>query len=351
MLACLAAGLAMSQGAPANPLLGLPSIPVNAVNPQSPEKIALGRMLFEDKQLSADSTVSCATCHKPDAAFADGRALARGFNGQTGTRNTPSLLNVAFFSSLFWDGRRPSLEAQALDPFVNPREHGLPDRDALIGKIRDRADYRAAFQAAFGIVPDQIAPKHVAAAIAVFERTLFAGDSAFDRYEYGGEQTALTPAARRGLELFRGRAQCVHCHTIGKDSALFTDDHFHSLGVGFKKIAPQLGSIALEVARLGVGRLDHAVLSRPEVSELGRFVVTLQPPDIGRFKTPSLRNVALTAPYMHDGSIATLAEAVDREVYYRGIEANRPLILTPAERRDLVAFLESLTSPRDEPSS
>jgi cytochrome c peroxidase len=308
--------------------------------------VALGRALFTDKRLSADGTISCASCHQAQSVLTDGLAVAEGVQKHKGTRNTPSLINTAYLSSQFWDGRRTSLEDQAQDPFVNPVEHGLPNHTALLRIVQGDAAYITQFRQVFGVSPDHITLDHIAKAIASFERTLIAGGSPFDRYEYGGDSSAISASARRGLALFRGRARCQTCHTLGATSALFTDDQFHSLGVGFKRIEPRLAEIATQVARAKGQDLDEAILTRSEISELGRFVVTRRPADIGRFKTPSLRNVAVTAPYMHDGSLSTLEEAVDLEVYYRSLEANRPLILTSQEKADLIAFLRSLTSPQ-----
>jgi len=325
--------------------LGLPAISIPATNPLTPAKIALGRKLFFDQRLSADDTISCAKCHVPEKGFSDGRPLALGVSGQLGSRKTPSLLNVALTTSEFWDGRRPTLEVQALDPLFNPREHGLTDSDSLLALLRSDPAYREAFRDAFGIAPGQIHREHIGEAIASFERTLLAGDSAFDRYEYADSKSAMSASSQRGLVLFRGRAQCASCHTIGADAASFSDEQFHSLGVGFSKIEARLDKTATRAANSTPDELDRLILSDADVAELGRFNVTKHPADIGKFKTPSLRNVALTGPYMHDGSVKTLEDAVDMEVYYRSLEANRPLILTPAEKTDLVAFLQSLTSP------
>jgi cytochrome c peroxidase len=264
-----------------------------------------------------------------------------------GTRKTPSLLGAAYLTSLFWDGRRPSLETQALDPLVNPREHGLANHDALRDIVTHEPDYLSLFHQAFGLAPADIRPAHVGQALAAYERTLVAGNSPFDRYAYGHDRNALTPSAVRGLELFRGRANCVACHTIDTGSALFTDNRFHSLSVGMTELAERLPALTTAIARAreAGGSVDRLVLDAQDVANLGRFAHTLEPADIGKFRTPSLRNVALTAPYMHDGSVATLREAVELEIYYRGAEASRPLVLTPREKDDLVAFLEALTSP------
>ena len=311
---------------------------------KTPTVMALGERLFHDKRLSADGTISCAVCHVPEKAFTDGLRVAKGIGGQLGTRNTPTLLNVAYAKNLFWDGRRNKLEEQAQDPFTNPREHGLTNHAQLEKLIRGDAVYQAAFKKAYGIQPKDIAMAHITRAIAAFERSLIALDSPFDRYQYQGDKAALSESAQRGLELFRGRARCTSCHLIGEQEATFTDNAFHSLGVGFRKIEPRLAEITTHFANSRGQSLDHRVISDQEISELGRFAVTLDPQDIARFHTPSLRNVERTAPYMHDGSVATLEEAVELEIYYRGIESNRALILTPQERAELVEFLRALTS-------
>lgn len=331
---------AADQVAPA--LLGLPA-PVNreAVPAGVP---ALGRKLFFDARLSADGKVSCASCHQPDNAFSDGRPVALGVAGSRGTRNTPSLLNAAFHASQFWEGRRASLEEQVLDPLVNPVEHGLADREVLFDLLRNDPGYPEEFRRVFGSDSAGITPGKVAAALAAFVRSLPVGDSPADRYLYGAEPAALSEAERRGLELFRGRAQCAGCHTVGERHATFSDDGFHSVGTGFHRIAPKLGSLATRISSMRQEQAEALISRDPEIAALGRFLVTRDPADIGKFKTPSLRNVALTAPYMHDGSVATLEDAVERELYYRSRLQGKPLVLTPAEKADLVLFLRSLTS-------
>ncbi|WP_256082018.1 cytochrome-c peroxidase [Massilia sp. YIM B04103] len=324
---------------------GLP--PLSAASSDNPARIALGKTLFYDKRLSGNGQISCASCHQPERAFSDGEALAKGIGGRSGTRNAPSILNAAYNASQFWEGRQPTLEAQALDPFTNAREHGLASEDALLAIVRADPAYLSQFRLAFGATPQSITASQVAQAIASFERTLIAGNSPFDRYYYRGEQAALNAAARRGLALFQGAAKCASCHRIERNSALFSDDDFHSLSVGLQRIAPQLPALTTRLVRLRAQseKLGDHVLSEEDVAELGRFALTLKPADIGKFRTPSLRNVALTAPYMHDGSVATLEEAVELEIYYRSAEAGYPLILTPAEKQDLVAFLKALNSP------
>lgn len=334
-----------------NPMLGLPPVPVPEDNPQTPEKIKLGEKLFNDKRFSADGTVSCATCHDPKKAFQDGLPVAQGIRKQEGTRNSPTVINAAYYSTQFWDGRAKSLEEQAKAPFINPVEHGLKSHDPIIAIIRGDEAYKKAFKAVFGVETSQITIDHVVKAIAAFERTVVAGDSPFDRYMYGGDKTALSDAAIRGLELFRVKARCQDCHTIGQTSATFTDNKFHNLGVGFSTIEPKLFQLVESVQKAKEGKkvIDESVLTKRDISELGRFVVTMNMEDIGRFKTPTLRNIALTAPYMHDGSINTLEEVI--ELYNKGGEENpmldsgiRPLRLTEQEKKDLLEFLKALTS-------
>lgn len=339
-IACLVCPIA----AVAAPPLGLPPVSVPTDNRQTVEKIALGERLFHDTRLSADGQISCASCHKPELAFTDGLALAKGLGGQVGARNTPTILNAAYNTSQFWDGRRASLEDQARDPFLNPLEHGFSSEESVLLVVRSDDRYLRAFRKVFGVKADGIKLEHIAKAIASFERSLLSGDSPFDRYYYGGDKLALTPSAIRGLALFRGRAQCADCHTIGPDSATFTDDQFHRVNLGLDRVIAQLPALTKRVAGASSGEVDRLVISQPDIAALGRFVVTRRPSDIGRFKTPSLRNVALTAPYMHDGSAATLEDMVRIELYYRSLERNRPpLVLALDEQVDLVEFLKALT--------
>ena len=259
-------------------------------------------------------------------------------------------MNVAFNTFQFWDGRRPTLESQVLDPLTNPEEHGLQGEHDLLGRLGRIETYRAQFAEAFPTFGTEIEVVQVQKALAAYERTLLSGNSPFDRYAYGNDQGALDSQEVRGLSLFKGAARCSNCHTIGNNAALFTDNAFHSVNVGFKKIAPRLAELTTQLVqerKVGMS-LDKTVISREDVAELGRFAVTLDPRDIGKFRTPSLRNVALTFPYMHDGSVATLNEAVDLELYNRGAEIGIPLILTPQERADLIAFLKALNTPAAE---
>ena len=305
----------------------------------------LGRAMFFDQRLSADGSVSCAGCHQPARAFTDGLATSRGVNGKSGTRNTPSLLDVAKNKMLFWDGRGgDDLEAHALDAMFNPVEHDLADFNHLKRLLEADPRLSASFQKAFAKPATQAAAADVRKAVAAFLGTLASGDSPFDEYYYKNQKQALSPAAERGFELFRGKAQCATCHTLDEKRARFSDQDFHSLGIGREQIERQLPALVARAGNLDGSKLGHTVLSDPDIAALGRFVVTAKPSDIGKFRTPSLRNVALTAPYMHDGSIATLLEAVELEATYRILSRGTPLTLSPDDRSDLLEFLKALTS-------
>ena len=317
-------------------------------DPRAAHVVELGRTLFFDPALSADRQVACATCHRPERAYSDGQPHASGVSGRRGTRNAPSLLDVGRQRSLFWDGRRARLEDQALDPMFNDVEHGLRDEADLLMRVRDDTRYAAAFQAAFGAPEGTVTAQHVARALAAFERTLVSGASPFDRF-LGGQGDAMSEPARHGWVVFDQQAHCTRCHVVADGDGqppLFTDHQFHSLAVGLDRIERKLPQLVgrLVALRGNGGPLGRDVLMDGDLAELGRFAVTLDPRDLAAFKTPSLRNVAVTAPYMHDGSVSTLAEAVDLEVYNRGVRGDRPLILTPVERADLVEFLQALTS-------
>ena len=342
-----------------NNMLGLPPVPIPANNPQTPAKIELGDKLFHDKRFSVDGTVSCAKCHDENHAFTDGLSVSVGHNGLTGTRNAPTVLNAAFNKSQFWDGREPDLEGQSKQPLINPVEHGLSDYAPLLAIIRTDPYYLTAFQSVFGASGDKVTINHVAQAIASFERTLVAGNSAFDRYYFKGQTDAMTDAQIRGFNIFVGQGRCVSCHVIEQDQALFTDNRFHNIGIGINQIqqdVPRLAKAFLEAKNKG-RNVDVIVLSDKKSSELGRFAVTDELNQIGAFKTPTLRNVELTAPYMHDGSLQTLKDVVihynNGGVTKAGDHVNdflsggiRPLNLTDQQLDDLVAFMKALTSSR-----
>lgn len=346
------------------PPLGLPPVPTPADNPITEAKVRLGEILFNDKRFSATGEVSCATCHDPAKAFTDSPlSVSKGINDLTGTRNAPTIINAAYLNSQFWDGRRPSLEEQSQDPFLNPVEMALPSHQPILQIIRTDAAYDDLFQAAFGVSADAATIDHVKKAIASFERVVIAGGSPFDRFYFADEEDAISVQAKRGFDIFLNKGRCVSCHTISQTHALFTDNKFHNLGVGFSKIADDMQKVVGEFLRVANTdqKVDEAVLGDANISEIGRFAVSREMQDIGQFKTPTLRNIAATAPYMHDGGLQTLRQVV--ELYNTTIspledqtkEANpfqsggiRPLDLTDAEIDDLVAFLKTLTSPQFE---
>jgi len=340
--------------------LGLPPVPVPADNPMTPEKIALGSTLFNDKRFSSTGEVSCATCHDPAKAFTDSPLrTSEGINKLTGTRNAPTVVNAAYSATQFWDGRSADLEDQSQHPFVNPVEMGLKDHEPILKIVRSDAAYGDMFRKAFGIEPAAITMDHVKKAIATFERTIVSGDSPFDRWYFGGDKSAMSEAAVRGFKVFLEDGRCVSCHTIEQDHALFTDNRFHNIGVGMNRIqdrVPELAPKFLEAKAKGMD-VDVKVLTDPDSSELGRFAVTDGLDELGAFKTPTLRNIAVTAPYMHDGSLKTLRDAVvhynNGGVTNKGDKVNdflsggiRELNLEEQQIDDLVAFMEALTSPQ-----
>jgi cytochrome c peroxidase len=364
-LAVLVAGAALfGAGPPQQTPLGLPPLVIPADNPQTPEKIALGDKLFHDTRFSADGTVSCATCHDKAKAFGDALKVSEGVSKLTGTRNAPTVINAAYSTSAFWDGRSPDLEDQALHPFVNPVEMQLGDHEPILEVVRTDPEYKTAFRKVFGKSGPAVTMKEVTQAIAAFERTLISGNSRFDRWYFAGEQDALNEQEKRGFDLFINKGRCVSCHVVEQTTALFTDNRFHNIGVGINDIqkdVPQLARQFLE-AKLTMEEVDHKVLSDRKTSEIGRFAVTKVLDELGSFKTPTLRNIAITAPYMHDGSLATLRDVVvhynNGGVTKEGDPVNdflsggiRPLNLTDTEIDDLVAFMEALTSPEFEPKA
>lgn len=289
--------------------LGLGSRP--AGDPPNELRVRLGRHLFFDPLLSANRTIACASCHQPEHGFASAEARPVGIRGQKIRRRAPSLFNRAFGKTFFWDGRAATLEEQALMPIADPDEMGS-SVDEAVSRLKQHPQYRLDFAAAFD---DGVTAKNLGAALAGFERTLLRGASAVDRFRQQGEHSALSPAERHGLWLYESKAQCWRCHS----GPNFTDESFHNTGVSWG--------------------------TKP--ADLGRFEITRVEADRGKFKTPTLRGVALAAPYMHDGSIATLAEVI--EYYNRGGIENPhrdpaivPLQLSTDEVRALVAFLKAL---------
>lgn len=278
----------------------------------------LGRRLFFDPILSSDRTVSCASCHKPEHAFADDQPVSKGVGNALGTRNTPSVMNSKARVSFFWDGRATTLEQQALGPIENPVEMNLPIAEAL-KRLNEDPDYAAAFGRLFG---GPASARSLGRALAAFQKTLETSNSPYDRFNLGDE-LAISASAKRGRLLFIGKANCASCHS-GED---FTSDRFENIGL----------------------------FNGKELSDRGRADVTKLDTDAGMFKVPTLRNVAMTAPYMHNGMFATLREVLeyyndpDRHIsgaLRRDAKLDRPLGLTETEIEDLEAFLRALTDDR-----
>jgi cytochrome c peroxidase len=307
--------------------------------------IDLGRRLFFERKLSADGAVSCATCHDPKRAFSDGRTRAIGALGKMGTRNAPSLLDVGTRTELMWDGRVSSLEEQVGLPLTNPIEHDLRDRRTVVAILKKEAAYVTAFRKAFASEQDSLSFENAAIALAAYERTLHSPHSAFDRYTENPSAGVLPSEAVRGLALFRGKARCDSCHPLDTKAG-FTDQLYHRSPVPLPpELLQDLGPLAEKVRAFRLNgdavSLNQLLSLDGRAAALGRFVVTLDPSDIGAFRTPPLRNVALTAPYMHDGSVADLPTAIEKELYSRG-SSREPIILTSQEREDLLQFLLSL---------
>ena len=331
-------------------------------------KVSLGQALYFDKRLSADGTVSCATCHDPANAFTDHGVLAIGVSSKVGTRNAPTILNAMFSERLFWDGRVGSLEEQAKQPITNPFEMGMGGNNAVVARVSAMPEYQQRFRRVFrseGITIDTIVK-----AIAAYERTQLSANSPFDRF-ISGDANAITKAQKQGWELFKGKAKCIECHSFSAASPFFTDIKFHNTGIAANDMNfEQLSGLARQIAdneRISSRSKPINLTNNPPqsvrqtqdsapslahtqgFSELGRYLVTKQPKDIGAFKTPTLRDIELTTPYMHNGSEKTLIDVV--RFYNRGGHANanldermRPLDLNDDEMNELVEFMRTLTS-------
>lgn len=324
--------------------LGLPALA--AAVPAS--RAELGRALFFDRRLSFNGSMSCGMCHVPEEGFASNASKqAVGIEGRSLRRNAPTVLNVAWQRSLFHDGREPSLDAQAWSPLLHPHEMANPSAGHVVERVRSLPEYAGRFERAFdgrGATLDTIGE-----ALAAYQRTLVAAGSRFDRWRFAGDAQALSPLERRGFALFTGAARCGRCHTVGERDALFTDHRFHATGVGF---VPRPSRIVVPLAPGVQTVLDVAVLAAfadAPAPDLGRFDVTLDPADRHAFRTPSLRNVARTAPYMHDGSLATLEDVVAFYDLGGGDLPDKSALLVPLgladeDRRALVAFLRALDS-------
>jgi len=362
VISVFAIGLFMLGIVQANSMLGLPAVPVPSNNPQSEAKIALGERLFEDVRFSSTGDVSCSTCHSADKAFTDGPLpVSEGIQKLTGTRNAPTVINAAYNKTQFWDGRSPDLEDQAQHPFLNPVEMGLKNHDPILDIVRTDKEYVAAFKDVFAVSGNDITMKEVTFAIAAFERTQVSGNSPFDRWHFGGEEDAISDSAKRGFDVFLNQGRCVSCHTIEEDHAIFTDHKFHNIGIGINDIQNKIPTLASAflVAKANGADVDITVLTDADSSHLGRFAVTDDLSTMGGFKTPTLRNIAVTPPYMHTGELETLEEVVKHYnhggVTNEGDRVNdfiaggiRPLNLSDEQIDDLVAFMETLTSPEFE---
>lgn len=331
------------------PPLGLPSVPVPAANPLSREKIDLGRRLFMDRRLSHNNTMSCAMCHVPEQGFTSHElGAAVGMEGRSLRRNSPAVYNVAYQKSLFHEGREPHLEDQVWGPLLTKAEMDMPSIGYVVEKVRRLPEYKGLFEAAFG---GPVTAERIGDALATYERTLLSGNSRFDRWYYGGDKKALDAREQNGFQVFMGKGRCAACHLVGEKSALFTDHKFHNTGLGWERtMFPERNSYKVQLAPGIFVQVMGSLLKsfEPPQPDVGRYEVTIDPKDRWAYKTPMLRNVAVTQPYMHDGSLATLEDVV--EFYDRGGIDNEnkspllvPLNLEPREKADLVAFLKTLT--------
>lgn len=332
---------------------GLPPLPESATAKLTPAAVALGRKIFFDRRLSLNGTISCGMCHVPEQAFANNElATAVGFEGRTVKRNSPTLINIGALQVLFHDGRDEALETQFVGPLVAANEMANPSVGQVVMRLRSLPDYAGMFEKAFG-APASL--DSIGASLAAYQRSLVGGPSRFDRWRYLGESDALSEEERRGFALFTGKAGCAQCHTIAERHALLTDQRFHDTGYLWRREQQRQWPESAELVEVVPGvsyQLSRALIdsvgeTRP--SDLGRYEVTLDPADSWKLRTPSLRNVAFTSPYMHDGGLRTLADVV--AFYDRGGEPHdgqsphvRPLGLTDEESRALVAFLGTLTS-------
>ena len=315
-------------------------------------RVALGQRLFFEPQLSGDGTVACATCHDPARAFTDGRPLSVGIHGRVGQRNAPTILNALYNKHQFWDGRVTTLEQQAALPITNPFEMGAASVSDGVSRIAGDKDYQTQFTQAFG---RDVNEQDLLSAIAAYEQTLTSFDSPFDHF-IAGELNAISDSAKRGWELFNGKARCFLCHALQdnqRDTTLFIDNDFHNIGIGILRhhVGPLAQQAERELAQGQLPDIDSAAISS-ELSVLGRFLITKKQSDIASFKTPGLRNLLVTGPYFHDGSMETLWDAMDHYNKGDGIadpwldNDMQPLALTEPEIDDVVAFLASLTSPQ-----
>ena len=332
-------------------LSGLPALEVPENNPLTQDKVLLGRQLFFDRRLSHNNTLSCAMCHIPEQGFTSQElSVAIGIEGRTLRRNAPTLYNVGFARVLFHDARENLLEQQVWTPLLARNEMANPSVGFVIDRLKSLPEYRGKFEQAFdGKGPGM---ETVGMALASYQRTLNSAGSAFDRWYYGGEEDALGEQAAAGFRLFTGKARCVSCHTVNRDYALFTDHGLHNTGIGYLvSMGTPDDKVQVTVApgtTLTVDRTFVTLAGKPAPNDLGYYEITGDPDDRWKYRTPMLRNVALSAPYMHNGSLRTLREVV--EFYNRGGIKNelldplvQPLGLSDTEMDSIVAFLNSLT--------
>jgi cytochrome c peroxidase len=334
-----------------SPPLGLPPLPASAENALTAEKIELGKLLFFDRRLSHNNTFSCAMCHIPEQGFSSNElATAIGIEGRSVRRNAPTIYNVAYLERLFHDGRENTLEQQIWGPLLAHNEMGNPSVGQVIERIRSLPSYNTRFDQAF---PGRgVTMETVGMALASYERVLVSANSAFDRWYYGSDQTAMTADQQAGFRLFTGKANCSSCHHVTQESALFTDMQMHNTGIGYRRSMmkpPADARVQIAPGKHITVRGDVvADASEPPPNDLGLYEITENPADRWKYRTPTLRNVALTAPYMHNGSIGTLEEVI---AFYNGggFENElldpliRPLNLTEEETDQLLLFLTALT--------
>ena len=339
-IGALGASSARLHAFAANPPLGLP--PLADGQSVTAAGIELGRRLFFDRRLSFNDTLSCAMCHVPEQGFTQNElSTPVGIEGRSVKRNAPSLYNVAYREALFFDGREENLEQQIWSPLLAANEMGNPSVGTVLRRLRELGDYDASFHAVYG---DGVGMETLGRALAEYQRALLSADSPFDRWYFGGQPDAMQESAKRGFALFLDRG-CSGCHQVQDGYAHFTDDDFHNTGLGYRRAMDPTRRVQLAPG-VFVERQDD--IPTPRVSDLGRYEATGRPQDRWKFRTPSLRNSAVTSPYMHDGSLATLAKVI--EFYNAGGVPNegldpriRALDLTPEQKQDLIAFLESLT--------
>lgn len=335
--------------------LGLPTMEHPDDNKPTVKKIALGRKLFMDRRLSHNNTISCGMCHVPEEGFTSRQiATAVGIEGRSHRRNAPTIFNVGYYHFLFHDGREFTLENQVIAPMLAFNEMNNPSIGYVLEKIRNAADYNGLFEAVYG---GGVTIDRLTKAIAAYERTLVSGNSKFDQWYFGGDKRALNAEEIAGFEIFKGKGGCITCHAINEQFAIFTDQSFHNTGIGWERnnkvINKQYKSetFPVQLAPGVIVQVRHDQLeaaSEQPQNDVGRSEVTENPDDNWKYKTPSLRNLAFTAPYMHDGSLSTLEDVVN--FYDKGGEKNpsidpliKPLNLSLKEKASLAAFLKTLS--------